>query len=131
MSELLLSNLIVEIASGYIKIRFKTINYANSRPSAANLNVSGLERTRANFRVESYAAMLVGGSQVLSIILSQSVSSVGHEPGYSMRCLLQTKIEYEAVHNFDKQEKGDLSVREGDIVTLLSVRLVFQLRILV
>lgn len=35
---------------------------------------------------------------------------------------IQTKMEYEVLHDFEKQEVGDLSVNKGDIVTLLSVR---------
>ncbi|XP_067942220.1 nephrocystin-1-like [Watersipora subatra] len=34
----------------------------------------------------------------------------------------ETRINYEVLHDFEKQEKGDLSVKKGEIVTLCSVR---------
>lgn len=38
--------------------------------------------------------------------------------------ILQMKVDYEVLHDFDKQEEGDLTVKTGEVVTLISIRLV-------
>lgn len=33
-------------------------------------------------------------------------------------------MDYEVIHDFDKQEEGDLTMKTGEVVTLISIRFV-------